>query len=199
MNSSAARIIPASTATVRSANTVSTNVTSHTSRSVHPCFHSSPISCHSPMLRATTMRMPARTAIGTRAASGAANSRIASSVTACRMPATGVSAPERMLVAVRAMAPVAGRPPTSGDTMLAMPCANSSTLELCRCPVMRSATTADISDSIAPSMATVSVGDSSVSIRSARNLGKWISGRPLGIPPNRDPIVSTLQSGQRRR
>ena len=64
-------------------------------------------------------------------------------------------------MAVRAMAPVAGRPPNSGETMLAMPCAISSTLGLCRSPLMRSATTADISDSIAPSMATVSAGESS--------------------------------------
>ena len=80
------------------------------------------------------------------------------------MPATGVLAPERMLVAVRAMAPVAGRPPNSGEAMLAMPCANSSTFGLCRSPLIRSATTADISDSIAPSIATVSAGGSSVGI-----------------------------------
>ena len=50
------------------------------------------------------------------------------------MPATGVRAPERMLVAVRAMAPVAGIPPKSGETMLAIPCATSSTLGLWRSP-----------------------------------------------------------------
>ena len=89
------------------------------------------------------------------------------------------------------MAPVAGRPPTSGDAMLAMPCAKSSTFELCRVPVMRSATTADISDSIAPSIATVNVGASSVRISSGRNTGMWTSGRPAGMPPNREPIVAT--------
>ena len=62
------------------------------------------------------------------------------------MPATGVLAPDRILVAVRAMAPVAGSPPKSGDTMFATPCASSSTFELCRVPDMRSATIADISD-----------------------------------------------------
>ena len=99
--------------------------------------------------------------------------------------------PERTLVAVRAIAPVAGRPPTSGDTMLAMPCANSSTFELCRRPLIRSATTADSSDSIAPSIATVSVGDSSVRIRSGRKRGNVHSGRPDGMPPKRVPIVSS--------
>ena len=77
------------------------------------------------------------------------------------MPATGVCAPERMLVAVRAIAPVAGKPPNIGEKMLAMPCAISSTLGLCRSSLMRSATTADISDSIAPSIATVKAGPSS--------------------------------------
>ena len=48
-------------------------------------------------------------------ASGAATSRTTSSVSAWTIPATGVRAPERMLVAVRAIAPVAGRPPNSGD------------------------------------------------------------------------------------
>jgi hypothetical protein len=63
------------------------------------------------------------------------------------MPATGVRAPARMLVAVRAMAPVAGRPPNSADAVLATPCATSSALERWRPPVMPSATTADSSDS----------------------------------------------------
>jgi hypothetical protein len=143
------------------------------------------------MFLATTRSVPARTAIGTAAASGAANSRITSSVTAWHMPATGVRPPERTLVAVRAIAPVAGSPPKSGEAMLAIPCAKSSTLELCRPPVSRSATTADISDSIAPSIATVSVGDSSVRIRSGRKRGMWNAGRPDGMPPNRVPIVST--------
>ena len=74
------------------------------------------------------------------------------------MPATGVRAPERMFVAVRARAPVAGNPPKIGDTMLATPWAMSSTFGLCRSFPIRSATTADISDSMAPSMATVSAG-----------------------------------------
>ena len=87
------------------------------------------------------------------------------------MPATGVCAPARMLVAVRAIAPVAGNPPKSGEAMLAMPWATSSTLESCRSPVMRSATIADISDSIAPSIATVMAGTTSVPSSAKWNLG----------------------------
>ena len=66
-----------------------------------------------------------------------------------------------MLVAVRAIAPVAGKPPNIGETILAIPCPINSTLGLCRSWLMRSETTADISDSIAPSIATVKAGPSS--------------------------------------
>ncbi len=62
-------------------------------------------------------------------------------------------------MAVRAMAPVAGNPPNMGEAMLATPCAISSTFGLCLSPDMRSATTADISDSIAPNIATVIAGE----------------------------------------
>ena len=51
------------------------------------------------------------------------------STAACMMPATGVRPPLLMLVIVRAMAPVAGIPPNSGDARLAMPWAISSVLE----------------------------------------------------------------------
>ena len=78
------------------------------------------------------------------------------------MPATGDTAPQRILVAVRAIAPVAGNPPKRGDRILAKPCATSSTLGLCWSPLMRSATTADMSDSIAPSRATVIAGEINV-------------------------------------
>ena len=107
------------------------------------------------------------------------------------MPAIGVRAPARMFVAVRAMAPVAGRPPNSGDSTLATPCAVSSTFGSWRSPDMRSATTAESSDSIAPSMATVSAGDNSVRTRCGLKAGIRSSGRPAGTTPNREPIVST--------
>jgi len=114
-----------------------------------------------------------------------------SSVSAWIMPATGDCAPERMLVAVRAMAPVAGSPPNMGDIILATPWPMSSTLGLWRSLLMRSETTADMSDSIAPSMATVKAGPSRPWIKSVRNLGITRCGSPLGIPPKRVPIVST--------
>ena len=67
-----------------------------------------PISRHSPMLYATTNRIAANAASGMNRARGAAASRMTTSVRACTIPAIGDRAPERMLVAVRAIAPVAG-------------------------------------------------------------------------------------------
>ena len=78
----------------------------------------------------------------------------ASTVSACTMAAIGERAPERTLVAVRAMAPVAGMPPKNGVTMLPMPSASSSASGSCRVPAIPSAITADSSDSMPPSMAT---------------------------------------------
>ena len=94
-------------------------------------------------------------------------------------------------MAVRAIAPVAGRPPNSGDSTFASPCAVSSTFGSCLSPDIRSATTAESSDSIAPSIATVSAGDSSVRTSSGLNAGIRSAGRPPGTRPNREPIVST--------
>ena len=124
-------------------------------------------------------------------ARGAAKTTIAVSVSAWTIPATGVLAPERMFVAVRAIAPVAGSPPNSGERILATPWATSSTFGLCLSPLMRSATTADMSDSMAPSMATVMAGGRRGCSRSMRNCGTFRVGSPDGIPPKRVPIVST--------
>ena len=86
---------------------------------------------------------------------------MSSSVSACIIPAIGVRPPFFTFVAVRAIAPVAGMPPKSGDTMFATPCATSSMFERCRPPIMPSATTAESSDSIAPSSAMVNAGPTS--------------------------------------
>lgn len=78
------------------------------------------------------------------------------------MPATGHRPPDRTLVAVRASAPVAGKPPKSAEAMLAAPCATSSQLERCRLPIMPSATTADSSNSTPAKKAMVkALGNSS--------------------------------------
>ena len=77
------------------------------------------------------------------------------------MPATGVRAPDRMFVAVRAIAPVAGRPPTSGDSDVRDALRHQLHVRVVPIAAHLSATTADISDSIAPSIATVIAGTSS--------------------------------------
>ncbi len=89
------------------------------------------------------------------------NSVMSSSVSAWVIPATGVRPPFLTFVAVRAIAPVAGMPPKSGVTMFATPCATSSMLERWRPPIIPSATTAESSDSTAPSSAIVNAGPTS--------------------------------------
>ena len=65
-----------------------------------------------------------------------------------------------MLAAVRAMAPVAGMPPNRAEAALPTPWATSSMLELCRAPIISSATTADSRDSMAASTAMVKASGS---------------------------------------
>jgi hypothetical protein len=147
---------------------------------------------HSPMFQATKSRMPASAASGTYSASGAAARTTAISVSAWTMPATGERAPARTLVTVRAIVPVAGSPPKAGTTMLAMPCAISSWFGSWRGSVVRlSATRAHRSDSTAPSSAMVSVGMKSCCALLQLKGGSASTGRPCGMPPKREPIVST--------
>ena len=96
-----------------------------------------------------------------------------------------------MLVAVRPIAPVAAKPPNNGAAMLAMPCPISSWLESWRVPAMPSATTADSSDSMAPSIAIVNAGPISSMTRAAVISGNCSVGRPCGMPPNAEPMVAT--------
>ena len=83
---------------------------------------------------------------------------MASSVREWIIPETGLFAPALMLVAVRAIAPVAGMPPNRAEPMLPMPWAISSMFGLCRPPVMPSATDALKRDSMAASRAMVKAG-----------------------------------------
>jgi hypothetical protein len=63
--------------------------------------------------------------------------RMTSSVPACVIPAMGVPPPFLMFVAVRAMAPVAGMPPNSGDVRFAT-LRHEPMLDRCRPPIMPS-------------------------------------------------------------
>ncbi len=107
------------------------------------------------------------------------------------MPAKGLVPPLRMFVAVRAMAPVAAKPPNSGATMLAIPWPISSWFELWRVPAMPSATTADRSDSIAPSNAMVNAGAIRLIMWDSDRSGRANEGRPRGMPPKAVPRVAT--------
>ncbi len=96
-----------------------------------------------------------------------------------------------MLVAVRAIAPVAAKPPNNGASRFARPCPTSSWFESCLKSVMPSATTADSSDSIAPSIAIVMAGPTSEITWTNDICGTWNLGRPNGMPPKALPSVAT--------
>jgi len=122
-------------------------------------------------------------------------------------------------VAVRAMAPVAGMPPKKGVMMLPTPNASSSASGSWRVRAIPSATTAERSDSMAPSMATAkALGSSMRTVARLRPMGWPLGvsaphghmkeGSTRGIPAtrwpstivwNRLPIVSTWNPGTQRR
>jgi len=125
--------------------------------------------------------------------------------------ANGDRAPDRMLVAVRASAPVAAMPPKNGATMFPIPSATSSELGSCLVSVTPSATTADSSDSIAPSMAIANAAGSSSRIRpypsgvvphGSAGVGNMDGMPATSTPPtmvwNRVPIVATSRAGNSR-
>ena len=84
------------------------------------------------------------------------------------MPEIGPTAPDRMLVAVRAMVPVTGIPPNRIEPILAV-----SQFERCLRPDMPSATTAESNDSIAPRSAMAAASG-----RTACALAKLNGGKP---------------------
>ena len=135
--------------------------------------------------------MPAKVAMGISPAHRPKNKAMSNSVTEWVMPATGVRPPFLTFVAVRAIAPVAGIPPNSGDAMFATPCATSSMLERCRPPIMPSDTTAERSDSTAPSRAIVNAGPMSAGSCASVMAGSAGRGSAALMTPNRVPIVST--------
>ena len=161
--------------------------------SAHVSLSSFGISRHSPMLYETTNRIAASTASGMYWASGAANSRIAEQRE--RMDHAGDGRlGARADIGRGAGDGARGRQPAEErrETIFAMPWPISSTFGLCLSPLMRSATTADNSDSIAPSMATVKAGGEQ---RARSCPGGTAAARmtasPLGMPPKRVPMVST--------
>ena len=96
-----------------------------------------------------------------------------------------------MFVIVRAMAPVAGIPPKSGETIFAMPCPINSVLEWWLSPITPSATVAESSDSMAPSTAIVIAGPTSILIVSHERAGTVAEGR-VELMSKRSPMVSMV-------
>ncbi len=115
---------------------------------------------------------------------------------ACIMPDSGLIAPARMLVAVRAIVPVTLIPPNKADTILASPCATSSMLERCLRPDMLSATFADSRLSTPPSSVNDRADGSSWRTSAHDSCGACGVGSPRGISPKRLPIVSAGSCSQ---
>ena len=98
------------------------------------------------------------------------------------------------LAAVLAIAPVAGIPPKSADTILPAPCATSSILGLCLEPIIPSDTTHESRLSIPARTAIVRASGRSVSIISILTDGTDTPGSPFFIV-YRLPIVLTSFNG----
>ena len=157
----------------------------------------------SAMFQHTTTSTPASADNGTKLASGAATSMNSKRNTACIMPETGLLAPARILVAVRAMVPVTLMPPKNAEAILASPCATSSMLERCLRPVMLSATLADSRLSTPPSKvkdsAAANTSTDAYEIDGNRGAGKPCGNGRTGcrwFPP--ESRTASGQRGQRR-
>ena len=111
---------------------------------------------------------------------------------ACAIPATGVRPPFSMLVAVRAIAPVAGNPPNKAAATLAAPVAISSILERCFLPIIPSATTAESKLSIPAKKAIVKeAGSNFLMVASVISPGIWGQTKVLSTAPKVKVIVAT--------
>ena len=189
MKSTHASIRPTAIATVRSKITVRKKVMSNTVTSDFGFFSNALNVLQPLMLYDTTTSTPARQAIGIYCAKGMRNSKISSKTPAWIIPATGVRPPLLILVMVRAMAPVAGIPPKIGATILAMPSAINSVLELWWSLIIPSATVAERSDSMAPRAAMVTAIGKRFFTASQSSAGISAFGNREAIV-NRSPIVS---------
>ena len=189
MKRTQARMRPALMATVRSKMTVRKNVSRRTKTSDLGLLSNALKVLQPLMLYATTIRTPARQAIGINLARGIRKSSIRRRTTAWTIPATGVRPPLLILVIVLAMAPVAGIPPKIGVTILAMPRAMSSVLELCLALIIPSATVAESRDSMAPSAAMVMAIGKRFFTASQSRAGISAFGR-LALMENLSPMVS---------
>ena len=202
MNSRAARTMPTCTATVRSAKTVRAKVTSQTPM-VGP-RHLQELRDLPPLAHVVGHHQQDRGQDGERDVPGERGGEQQDGE-----QGQGVDHPGHRRLAPRTGCSwPCGRWPRSpgcrrrtGRAMLATPWATSSTFGLCLSPLMRSATTADISDSMAPSRATVRAGESRrqdhvrAELRHGRRrAGRWgcrrtgcRSSRPAGRRPPRRP------------
>ena len=154
--------MPSTTAVARSSTTVARKVRASTKASLRETRTSARRLDTSTIRTAVAMSTPARAASGIQPTTGARASTTTSSTTECTTAASRDRAPDRTLTAVRAIAAVAGMPPSSGEAMLARPWPNSSRSGSWRVDTLiASATVADSRLSSAASAATATAGATS--------------------------------------
>ena len=178
---------PSSTAMTRSSTTVAAKVSSRVLRSARVAAMTGRSALRLTMRSAVITSTPPRAAIGMRATIGEANTMTPSSTTAWNTTASRVRPPVRALTAVRAIAPVAGRPPNRPEATLASPWPTSSRSGFVRVTsgTIPSATRADRSDSSAASAATARAGAARPWIVRQSKLGRLGAGREVGSAPIR--------------
>ena len=154
--------MPSTTAVARSSTTVARKVRASTKASLREARTRARRLDTSTIRTAVAMSTPASAARGIQPTTGARASTTTSSTTECTTAASRDRAPDRTLTAVRAIAAVAGMPPSSGETRLARPWPNSSRSGSWRVETLiASATVADSRLSRAASAATATAGATS--------------------------------------
>ena len=191
MNIKLAAVTPAPIATVRSTKTVRPKVSNRIQRSPPGMRIRATNRPASLIPQATASRIAASAAIGTWAINPPPASAKTSRKRAWNTPESGDRAPDRMLVAVRAIAPVAGSPPNSAEARLATPWPTSSWFDRCLYPVIPSATTQERSASMPARNAIVKAAGNTSSSFASDKPGSDGAGSPVSIRGKREPIVST--------
>ena len=186
--------MPSTTAVARSSTTVARKVSPSTAASPREARARARRLDTSIIRTAVAMSTPARAASGIQATTSVRASTTTSSTSECTTAASRERAPERTLTAVRAIAAVAGMPPSSGEARFASPWPKSSRSGSCReDTLIASATVAESRLSSAARAATATAGTAST----RRSLQDTDGTVRVNSRSGRAPIVSTGTSARR--
>ena len=151
-----------------------------------------------------TISVAANAATGTQEISEPSIRKAASASTPSITAEREVCAPLEMFISVAPIVPEPGMPPSSAAATLALPCATSSRLELCRVRVRVSITRQVLSVSIESSAASVSAGTPTCTsscmpmLPAARQRSPNAPSKLPPLPPS-GPMTNALPSSTSRR